>query len=70
MKILFTEEYPAKPPKVRFVGEMFHPNIYGDGSLCLDILQDKWSPIYDVNMILVSIRVCVCLCRFSVHSRH
>lgn len=39
------------------MGPIFHPNVYGDGSLCLDILQDKWSPIYDVSAILISIRV-------------
>eukprot|EP01126_Amoeba_proteus_P037797 TRINITY_DN3915_c0_g1_i5.p1 TRINITY_DN3915_c0_g1~~TRINITY_DN3915_c0_g1_i5.p1 ORF type:complete len:123 (-),score=1.08 TRINITY_DN3915_c0_g1_i5:101-469(-) len=56
MSIKFSEDYPSKPPKVRFTGTMFHPNVYGDGSLCLDIIQEKWSPIYNVNTILISIR--------------
>ena len=32
---------------------MFHPNVYADGSICLDILQNRWSPTYDVSSILV-----------------
>ena len=35
----FSEEYPNKPPVVKFLSKMFHPNIYADGGICLDILQ-------------------------------
>ena len=35
---------------------MFHPNIFPDGTLCLDIIQDKWKPIYTVGTILMSIQ--------------
>ena len=56
----FSEEYPNKPPKVKFLNEMFHPNIYNDGSICLDILQNMWSPVYDVSSILTSIQSLLC----------
>uniref|UniRef100_A0AAQ4R9J0 Ubiquitin conjugating enzyme E2 A n=1 Tax=Gasterosteus aculeatus aculeatus TaxID=481459 RepID=A0AAQ4R9J0_GASAC len=49
-------EYPNKPPTVRFASKMFHPNVYADGSICLDILQNRWSPTYDVSSILTSIQ--------------
>ncbi|KAK6111277.1 Ubiquitin-conjugating enzyme E2 1 [Brugia pahangi] len=52
----FTEEYPNKPPTVKFVSKMFHPNVYADGSICLDILQNRWSPTYDVAAVLTSIQ--------------
>lgn len=52
----FTEEYPNKAPVVRFISKMFHPNVYADGSICLDILQNRWSPTYDVSAILTSIQ--------------
>eukprot|EP00002_Diphylleia_rotans_P000394 TRINITY_DN10211_c0_g1_i3.p2 TRINITY_DN10211_c0_g1~~TRINITY_DN10211_c0_g1_i3.p2 ORF type:complete len:106 (+),score=17.32 TRINITY_DN10211_c0_g1_i3:577-894(+) len=52
----FSEEYPNKPPVVKFLTKMFHPNIYADGSICLDILQNQWTPIYDVAAVLTSIQ--------------
>lgn len=54
--IEFTEEYPTKPPSIKFITNMFHPNIYGDGRICLDILTNQWSPIYDVHTVLTSIQ--------------
>ncbi|KAJ8478197.1 hypothetical protein OPV22_021924 [Ensete ventricosum] len=60
LTLQFTEDYPNKPPTVRFVSRMFHPNIYADGSICLDILQNQWSPIYDVAAVLTSIQSLLC----------
>ncbi len=54
--INFTENYPNKPPSVKFISEIFHPNVYNTGDLCLDILQNRWSPTYDVASILTSIQ--------------
>lgn len=56
LTLQFHEEYPNKPPRVRFISHMFHPNIYADGGICLDILQNAWSPTYDVSAILTSIQ--------------
>uniref|UniRef100_A0A1I7ZHR4 E2 ubiquitin-conjugating enzyme n=1 Tax=Steinernema glaseri TaxID=37863 RepID=A0A1I7ZHR4_9BILA len=56
MTLEFSEEYPNKPPTVKFVSKMFHPNVYADGSICLDILQNRWSPTYDVAAVLTSIQ--------------
>lgn len=52
----FEEAYPTKPPQVKFISKMFHPNVYNNGNLCLDILQNRWSPSYDVAAILTSIQ--------------
>jgi len=56
----FAEDYPNKAPVVKIVSPMFHPNVYADGGICLDILQNQWSPIYDVSAILTSIRSLLC----------
>ncbi|KAI3764338.1 hypothetical protein L2E82_14345 [Cichorium intybus] len=60
LALQYLEDYPNKAPNVRFVSRMFHPNIYADGSICLDILQNQWSPIYDVAAILTSIQLSFC----------
>ena len=52
----FTDSYPSSAPKIRFVTPMFHPNVYNSGEICLDILQNKWSAIYNVSSILLSIQ--------------
>lgn len=34
--------------------------VYNDGQICLDILQNQWSPIYDISAILTSIQSLLC----------
>ena len=52
----FSEEYPNRPPTVKFASPIFHPNVYADGGICLDILQNQWTPIYDVSAVLTSVQ--------------
>ncbi|KAL8431777.1 hypothetical protein Efla_004999 [Eimeria flavescens] len=56
LELKFSNDYPNKPPHVRFLSKLFHPNVYNDGNICLDILQTQWSPIYDISAILTSIQ--------------
>ena len=55
LTLRFSSQYPAEPPDVRFACEMFHPNIYPSGEICLDILREKWSPVLSVAKLLQSI---------------
>mmetsp|Transcript_21805 Transcript_21805/g.37216 ORF Transcript_21805/g.37216 Transcript_21805/m.37216 type:complete len:159 (+) Transcript_21805:193-669(+) len=56
LRVTFTERYPDKPPRIRFTSEMFHPNVYQDGTLCMDIIQDQWSPCHNICTLLTSIQ--------------
>ncbi|EFN64120.1 Ubiquitin-conjugating enzyme E2 C [Camponotus japonicus] len=52
----FPHSYPYSAPIVRFATPCFHPNVDTGGNICLDILKDKWSALYDVRTILLSIQ--------------
>ena len=56
LKMTFTDQYPNKAPNVQFLTTIFHPNVYASGNICLDILLNNWSPVYDVLNILISIQ--------------
>lgn len=37
-------DYPFKPPKMEFDCDMFHPNVYRSGAICVDILRaSEWA---------------------------
>lgn len=67
-KLTFSEDYPLSPPKMKFTCDIFHPNIYSDGRVCISILHapgddpmgyetsaERWSPVQSVEKILISV---------------
>lgn len=57
LKIEFPNEYPVGPPKVSFLHpRMFHPNVYVNGDICLDILNKGWTQAYNILAVMKSIQ--------------
>lgn len=52
-------DYPFKPPVVKFVTRIYHPNVTNDslGNICLGILKpENWKPSTKVVSVLEAIR--------------
>lgn len=48
--------YPFSSPSVGFVQKILHPNVdWASGSICLDALNKKWSPIFTIKHIIESL---------------
>ena len=51
-----SNQYPHIPPKVKFVSNIFHPNIHPNtGEICLDILKENWTPVLIIYKLCLSI---------------
>ncbi|KAK2608613.1 hypothetical protein QQS21_002839 [Conoideocrella luteorostrata] len=52
-------DYPFKPPTIRFITRVYHPNITNDslGNICLGILKsENWKPSTKIAGVLDAIR--------------
>lgn len=53
VRIEFPERYPYKSPSIAFITKIKHVNVERDtGSICLDIINQNWSPITRLSDIL------------------
>ena len=55
LELQFPNEYPYKPPKVRFLTLISNQHVSKEGAICLDILDTAWSPALTIDRVLLSI---------------
>merc|ERR1712110_1028637 len=56
LEFKFTDEYPMKPPRVKFLEPIpYHPNVYTNGNICIDSLQHNWTPALKINNVVLTI---------------
>jgi ubiquitin-conjugating enzyme E2 H len=56
IRFTITDKYPFASPSVGFIEHILHPNIdWASGSICLDALNKKWSPIFTLKHIVDSL---------------
>lgn len=56
LHIEFPKSYPFRPPLIKFITRIFHPNVSYHGDIGVNILKHDWAPILMLTKVLVSIR--------------
>lgn len=66
--VTFPHDYPFSPPFIKFVSDIWHPNVYPNGTVCISILHpptddevsgelpsERWNPTRTLRSVLLSV---------------
>lgn len=56
LNMVAPDTYPSSPPQLSFETPIYHSNVSSSGKICLDLLQDKWSPALSISRCLEAVR--------------
>lgn len=56
VKLVLSKDFPASPPKGFFLTKIFHPNVGGNGEICVNTLKKDWKPDLGIKHILLTIK--------------
>ncbi|XP_006989703.2 ubiquitin/ISG15-conjugating enzyme E2 L6 [Peromyscus maniculatus bairdii] len=60
LQIDFPREYPLKPPTLKFITKIYHPNISEDGLVCLPLISiENWKPYTKTCQVLEALNMLV-----------
>ena len=49
----FSDNYPFKCPKVKFMTKVYHPNVKTEsGEICAQALENTWVPTLNANLVI------------------
>mmetsp|Transcript_45888 Transcript_45888/g.60830 ORF Transcript_45888/g.60830 Transcript_45888/m.60830 type:complete len:121 (-) Transcript_45888:151-513(-) len=52
----FTDNYPFKPPKIKFVTKIYHPGVKTDtGEICTQAIEQQWVPTLNAKFVIEAI---------------
>eukprot|EP01083_Nonionella_stella_P003323 9489_1 len=58
LSIQFPQDYPFKPPRIKFETNVYHCNINDKGGIDCAILKDNWSPALTISKVLQTLKRC------------